>query len=93
MKSVAVRCVEGCHKMAPLRSIVVLESLVNAKTGVVRTYFCCPSCGKEYTAFYEDEKCREWRKLLQNASKEESAKLQESIGERMKLLRRIYGKE
>jgi len=36
--------------------------------GIVRTYFICPNCGKEYTAYYTNKKVRDNQEKIRELS-------------------------
>ena len=85
-----ILCSSGCKGTFKTSDIKPVVRFVDEKNGVTRTYFTCPLCGQEYTAFYEDKQCRIWQGMKEKSSPEFVRKLQERINERMKLLKEKY---
>lgn len=83
-----VICNSGCKAKFLLSQIKPRQRQVEEKDQVIRVFFCCPKCGHEYTAYYEDSQVRIWQQMKFN-SKDLSlrSKLQEKINERMIMLK------
>ena len=75
---------DGCGKEFRIAKL----ELDKLNGGIEKTYFCCPRCNKEYTAFYTDRNIRRKQAKIRTLTDLEAiSKLKQEIGRDMDRLK------